>query len=82
MPISKCLKKSEPPWKEWDQKAQKNGLRHQVFAVNGDHYVGEWKDNMKHGEWGAPGMGAPANSVAIRAKKAGYRVHQRHSKCS
>ena len=42
-------------WKEWDQKAQKNGLRHQVFAVNGDHYVGEWKDNVKHGKWGLRG---------------------------
>ncbi|XP_070485168.1 MORN repeat-containing protein 3 isoform X3 [Equus przewalskii] len=50
MPISKCLLKSEPLWKEWDQKAQKNGLRHQVYAVNGDCYVGEWKDNMKHGK--------------------------------
>uniref|UniRef100_A0A5F9C3A7 MORN repeat-containing protein 3 n=1 Tax=Oryctolagus cuniculus TaxID=9986 RepID=A0A5F9C3A7_RABIT len=50
MPLSKCPKKSETPWKEWDRKAQKNGLRHQVFAVNGDHYVGEWKDNMKHGK--------------------------------
>ncbi|XP_062038654.1 MORN repeat-containing protein 3 isoform X2 [Lepus europaeus] len=50
MPISKCPKKSETLWKEWDRKAQKNGLRHQVFAVNGDHYVGEWKDNMKHGK--------------------------------
>ncbi|KAB0400251.1 hypothetical protein E2I00_018261 [Balaenoptera physalus] len=48
MPISKCPPKSEPLWKAWDQKAQKNGLRHQVFAVNGDHYVGKWKDNMKH----------------------------------
>lgn len=28
---------------------------HQVFAVNGDHYVGEWKDNMKHGKWEALG---------------------------
>ncbi|XP_070625620.1 MORN repeat-containing protein 3 isoform X1 [Bos indicus] len=50
MPIFKCPQKSEPLWKEWDQKAQKNGLRHQVFAVNGDHYVGEWKDNVKHGK--------------------------------
>nr|XP_036870002.1 MORN repeat-containing protein 3 isoform X2 [Manis javanica] len=50
MPISKCPQKSEPLWKEWDQKAQKNGLRHQVYAVNGDCYVGEWKDNMKHGK--------------------------------
>ncbi|XP_028002974.1 MORN repeat-containing protein 3 isoform X1 [Eptesicus fuscus] len=50
MPISKCPPKSQPPWKERDQKAQKNGLRHQVYAVNGDRYVGEWKDNMKHGK--------------------------------
>ena len=55
MPISKCPPKSEPLWKAWDQKAQKNGLRHQVFAVNGDHYVGKWKDNMKHGKWGTFG---------------------------
>nr|KAF6403740.1 MORN repeat containing 3 [Molossus molossus] len=50
MPISKCPQKSEALWKVWDQKAQKNGLKHQVYAVNGDHYVGEWKDNMKHGK--------------------------------
>ncbi|KAM8816701.1 MORN repeat-containing protein 3 isoform 1-T1 [Rhynchonycteris naso] len=50
MPISKCPQKSEPLWKDWDRKAQKNGLRHHVYAVNGDRYVGEWKDNMKHGK--------------------------------
>lgn len=56
MPISKCPKKSDPLWKEWDQKSQKNGLRHQAYAVNGDHYVGEWKDNMKHGKCGVWAM--------------------------
>ncbi|XP_037000258.2 MORN repeat-containing protein 3 [Artibeus jamaicensis] len=50
MPISKYPRKSEPLWKGWDQKAQKNGLRHQVYTVGGDCYVGEWKDNMKHGK--------------------------------
>lgn len=50
MPVTKCPRKSEPLWKGWDRKAQKNGLRHQVFAVNGDHYVGEWKGNLKHGK--------------------------------
>ncbi|KAM6156254.1 MORN repeat-containing protein 3 [Rhynchocyon petersi] len=50
MPINKCSLKSPPLWKEWDQKAQKNGLRHQVYAVNGDCYTGEWKDNMRHGK--------------------------------
>ncbi|XP_013205261.1 MORN repeat-containing protein 3 isoform X2 [Microtus ochrogaster] len=50
MPVAKCPRKSEPLWKGWNWKARKNGLRHQVFAVNGDHYVGEWKDNLKHGK--------------------------------
>ncbi|XP_005403167.1 PREDICTED: MORN repeat-containing protein 3 [Chinchilla lanigera] len=50
MPVSKCPKKSEPLWKGWDDRAQKNGLRHQVYAVNGDHYAGEWKDNLRHGK--------------------------------
>ncbi|XP_035870785.1 MORN repeat-containing protein 3 isoform X2 [Phyllostomus discolor] len=50
MPISKYPRKTEPLWKAWDQKAQKNGLRHQVYSVGGDCYVGEWKDNMKHGK--------------------------------
>ncbi|XP_021042831.1 MORN repeat-containing protein 3 [Mus pahari] len=50
MPVTKCPRKVEPLWKGWDRKAQKNGLRHQVFAVNGDHYVGEWKGNLKHGK--------------------------------
>ncbi|XP_004379199.1 MORN repeat-containing protein 3 [Trichechus manatus latirostris] len=57
MPITKCPEKSQPLWKEWDQKAQKNGPRHQVYAVNGDRYMGEWKDNMRHGEWGELGGG-------------------------
>ncbi|KFO23547.1 MORN repeat-containing protein 3 [Fukomys damarensis] len=50
MPVSKCPKKSQPPWKGWDEKAQKNGPRHQVYTVNGDHYTGEWKDNLRHGK--------------------------------
>ncbi|KAM5311665.1 MORN repeat-containing protein 3 isoform 2-T2 [Glossophaga mutica] len=50
MPITKYPRKAEPLWKEWDQKAQKNGLRHQVYSVSGDCYVGEWKDNTKHGK--------------------------------
>ncbi|XP_032139307.1 MORN repeat-containing protein 3 [Sapajus apella] len=58
MPVSKCLKWSEPLWKGWDRKAQKNGLRHQVYAVNGDYYAGEWKDNVKHGEWALWGRAA------------------------
>lgn len=52
MPITKYPQKSQPLWKEWDRKAQKNGPRHEVHAVNGDRYMGEWKDDMRHGEWG------------------------------
>lgn len=48
MPLAKPPPRSQPWWKEWDRRAQKDGLRHQVHAVNGDCYVGEWKDNRKH----------------------------------
>lgn len=73
MPMSKCPQKSEPLWKEWDQKAQKNGLRHQVYAVNGDCYVGEWKDNMKHGEWGT--LRGSSGERGFWAKEAAHRAH-------
>jgi hypothetical protein len=51
MPILKAPKKRHPPWKEWDRKAQKEGIRAPVYAVNGDVYTGEWVDNKKHGEF-------------------------------
>lgn len=72
MPISKCPQKSETLWKAWDQKAQKNGLRHQVYAVNGDRYVGEWKDNMKHGEWGT--LRGSDGKCGVWAKETVYRA--------
>ncbi|XP_006894775.1 PREDICTED: MORN repeat-containing protein 3 [Elephantulus edwardii] len=50
MSVGRCPPRSQPLWKEWDQKAQKNGLRHQVYAINGDCYTGEWTNNMKHGK--------------------------------
>lgn len=59
MPVFKCPRKSAPLWKGWEEKARKNGRRHHVYAVNGDHYVGEWKDNLRHGAWdpgGAAGV--------------------------
>lgn len=49
MPIQKIRKKREPKWKEWDQLAQKEGLRAPITSVNGDIYTGEWKDDKKHG---------------------------------
>ncbi|XP_019504433.1 PREDICTED: MORN repeat-containing protein 3 [Hipposideros armiger] len=70
MPISKCLKKSEPLWKGWDWKAQKNGPRHQVYAVNGDCYVGEWKDNMKHATLAAPGRRSARSWLQYRPEAA------------
>uniref|UniRef100_K7FDR4 MORN repeat-containing protein 3 n=1 Tax=Pelodiscus sinensis TaxID=13735 RepID=K7FDR4_PELSI len=50
MPIVKYPRAVEPFWYEWDRKAQKCGLRHTIYAVNGDHYTGEWLDNLKHGK--------------------------------
>ncbi|XP_054699791.1 MORN repeat-containing protein 3 isoform X2 [Grus americana] len=50
MPIVKYPRATEPLWHEWDRKAQKCGLRHTAYAVNGDQYTGEWLDNLKHGK--------------------------------
>ncbi|XP_069820112.1 MORN repeat-containing protein 3 [Dendropsophus ebraccatus] len=50
MPFVKYPKSIEPPWKDWDRKAQKSGLRHTVYSVNGDQYTGEWLNNKKHGK--------------------------------
>ncbi|XP_061459179.1 MORN repeat-containing protein 3 [Rhineura floridana] len=50
MPIVKYPRTVDPLWYEWDRKAQKCGLRHTVYAVNGDSYTGEWQDNLKHGK--------------------------------
>ena len=49
MPHLKEPKEVQPLWKEWDQKAQKKGIRNTVYSVNGDHYTGEWLQNKKHG---------------------------------
>ena len=51
MPITKHPKKSEPLWKEWDYKAQKKGVHHTVYSVNGDRYTGDWDKNQKNGKW-------------------------------
>ncbi|XP_013403272.1 MORN repeat-containing protein 3-like [Lingula anatina] len=50
MPHLKEPKVTEPLWKDWDYKAQKKGIRHTVYSVNGDEYTGEWLDNKKHGK--------------------------------
>ncbi|XP_041348392.1 MORN repeat-containing protein 3-like [Gigantopelta aegis] len=50
MPHLKQPKLHEPLWKDWDYLAQKRGIRHTVYSVNGDQYTGEWLDNLKHGK--------------------------------
>lgn len=50
MPVVKYPRAVDPLWHEWDEKAQKCGLRHTIYAVNGDQYTGEWLDNLKHGK--------------------------------
>uniref|UniRef100_A0AAY4ATE9 MORN repeat-containing protein 3 n=1 Tax=Denticeps clupeoides TaxID=299321 RepID=A0AAY4ATE9_9TELE len=49
MPFLKTPKRTEPLAKIWNEKAQKCGLRHTVYSVNGDQYTGVWLDNKKHG---------------------------------
>ena len=49
MPHLKDGKRTEPLWKEWDQKAQKKGIRNTVYSVNRDEYTGEWLENKRHG---------------------------------
>jgi hypothetical protein len=50
MPLTKYAKKREPQWRDSDRKAQKEGLKHSVYSVNGDVYTGEWSDNKKCGK--------------------------------
>ncbi|KAI7793500.1 MORN repeat-containing protein 3 [Triplophysa rosa] len=50
MPFLKKPQTTEPLVKVWDKKAQKCGLHHTVYSVNGDQYSGEWLDNKKHGK--------------------------------
>ncbi|XP_044151321.1 MORN repeat-containing protein 3-like [Bufo gargarizans] len=50
MPLLKTIRSAEPPWRVWDRKAQKSGLRSTVYSVNGDEYTGEWMNNLRHGK--------------------------------
>ena len=51
MPFLHKPKEREPLWKEWDYLAQKKGVRHTVYSVNGNEYTGEWLDNKKDGRF-------------------------------
>jgi len=48
MPLLKPPKSAEP-WKCSDELAQKKGILHTVYSINGDEYTGEWLNNKKHG---------------------------------
>lgn len=51
MPFLHEPKSREPLWKEWNYLAQKRGIRHTIYSVDGNEYTGEWLDNLKHGEF-------------------------------
>ena len=44
------FEKYEPLWKDWDRKAQKEGLHATFYSTNKDEYIGEWHDNKKEGK--------------------------------
>lgn len=50
MPFLKQPKSREPLWKENNVKANKSGVLHTVYSVNGDQYTGEWLNDMKDGK--------------------------------
>ncbi|BFY99184.1 hypothetical protein BsWGS_02224 [Bradybaena similaris] len=50
MPFLHEPKSREPLWKEWNYLAQKKGIRHTIYSVDGNEYTGEWLDNLKHGK--------------------------------
>ncbi|KAJ3325550.1 hypothetical protein HDV06_003320 [Boothiomyces sp. JEL0866] len=37
-------------WKAKDKLSQKNGTHSTIYLINGDRYIGEWKDNLRHGK--------------------------------
>ena len=50
MPFLQPVEKFEPLWKDWDRKAQKEGLHATFYTTNQDQYTGEWRDNKKEGK--------------------------------
>lgn len=49
MPFIKKHNNARQIWKDWDMKANKQGLLHTVYFSNGNEYTGEWQNNTKHG---------------------------------
>lgn len=50
MPFLKKEKQFQPLWKDWDRKAQKEGLHATFYTGGKDEYIGEWHDNKKEGK--------------------------------
>ncbi|KAJ9595979.1 hypothetical protein L9F63_012800 [Diploptera punctata] len=50
MPFLKCRHKFIPFSTENEKKTYKTGLRHLLFNLECDKYIGEWKDNKKDGK--------------------------------
>ena len=50
MPFLKNQDKFEQPWKDWDRKAQKEGLHATFYTSGKNEYTGEWRDNKKEGK--------------------------------
>uniref|UniRef100_A0A1B6GF70 MORN repeat-containing protein 3 n=2 Tax=Cuerna arida TaxID=1464854 RepID=A0A1B6GF70_9HEMI len=48
MPFLKPYK--EPRSRILEGTTKKNGLRHSIFNIKGDKYIGEWKNNLRHGK--------------------------------
>lgn len=49
MPFFKHKKIDVPRSRKLEKSTYKNGLRHAIFSTNGYKYIGEWKNNNKHG---------------------------------
>lgn len=39
-----------PLWKTKDRLSQKRGPHATIYLINGDEYIGEWDNNLKHGK--------------------------------
>ena len=46
----KGTEKKDPPWKDWEKKAKREGLRAPIYEVKAEVYIGEWKNDKKHGK--------------------------------
>lgn len=50
MPFLKAIYNKETYCQRLERISRINGLRHAIFSVPKDKYIGEWKDNVKEGK--------------------------------